>query len=467
MTRRIIMLVAAAVLSLTPVARGQVTKMMSDTAVQTAALARFLCTMQDELGTRTLEGLAVCITTEPPVFITLSLDSRIPPGSLDKFLLVPANAPDKRVKAELLGIDPETNIGFLKAVEPYTWSIVQFAPKANLAVGQPVSSLGLLGRDSDYQPYVGLAYISAILHVPEEVGYVSGGRLTAPGSPVFNSDGRAIGLVSPQRFMNYQTVVGGRVTGFALRGQEETSFFLPVDEFAHVLVNIPSSPGQVRRLPWIGVLSFRGVEPEVGEIMKLESPGVTLDGVVPGGPAAKAGLEDRDVVTAVNGEKLPFMADPDLVATALQRRLFRMSAGQKVMLSIRRADAAKDIEVTLEPMPPLPHEVPRYLSREYGFLAREKVELDKSLDRSPAAAVPGLIVLAVDEMAAKAGLGENDVITNANNVPVTTVAALKEASEATAKVGKPLEVVIRRGSETRSVTLTAHAAAVSAPSTGQ
>ncbi len=454
MKRPVIISILAAALAIAPVAAGDSAKMMSDTAGRIGALARFNCTMQDELGSRTLEGLAVCITTEPAVFITLGLDARVPAESLQAFVLTPANDPNKRLQAKLLGVDPETNIAFIQATEPHAWSIVQFAPKANLAVGQPVTSLGMMGRDSNYEPYVGLGYISAVLHTPEEVGYVTGGKLTAPGSPVFNSDGRAIGLVSPQRFVDYQAVIGGRMASIPLRGQEETTFFTPVDEFAHVLLSIPPSPSEVRRLPWIGVMSFRGVAPEVAEIMKLNSPGVTVDSVIPGKPAAAAGLADGDVIVAVNGEKLPAMARPDMVARALQRKLFRMSSGQKVTLSIRRGEQAMDVAVTLEPMPPLPNEAPLFLSREYGLLAREKVELDKYMSPSPAAAVPGLFVLSIDQRIAATGLQVDDVITNVNNVPVTTVAGLREIVDAAAKAeNKALTIVVRRGDETKSFTI--------------
>jgi hypothetical protein len=187
---------AAVVAMLTISAFGDVTKLISDTKDKVGALARFYCTMQDEMGVRTLEGQAVCITADPAVFITLGLNARVPPGSFNNFVLVPANAPDKTIKAELLGVDPETNIAFLRATEPYAWGVVQFAPKAGLTVGQPVASIGLLGREMNYQPYVGVGYVSAILGLPDNLDYVTGGKLTVPGSPVFNADGRIGGVAA-------------------------------------------------------------------------------------------------------------------------------------------------------------------------------------------------------------------------------------------------------------------------------
>ena len=438
---------------LSAVAAADTGKLLSDAQNKVGALARFYCTMQDEQGSRTVEGQAVCITADPAVLVTVGLDVRIPPDSLSDFILVPANAPAKQIKAQLLGVDPETNIGFIRATEPHNWTVVQFAPKANLAIGQEVVSVGLMGRETDFQAYLGTGYISAMLHTPEETAYVTGGKLTAPGSPVFAADGRAIGLVGVQRFTNFQTIMNGRVTGIPLRGLDEAAFFMPVDEFAHVIVNIPSSPAQVRRLPWIGVLGFSGVSKEVSDIMKLDSPGVMVEGVVAGGPAAKAGLTDRDVVLAINGEKFPVTANPDITAAALQRKLFRMTAGTKVTLSLRRGDATKDYSVTLEAIPQLPHEAKRYLSRTLGFLAREKVDLDRLTDKGPTATVPGLIVLGADGPAGNAGLREGDLITTVNAVAVTTTAGLKDAVEKATSANTPVALVVRRGDQTQTITI--------------
>lgn len=453
MTRRWTAWALVAAVALAGPAWGETGKLLSDAKDKASALARFYCTMQDELGSRILEGQAVCIATEPAVFLTLNLDARIPPDSLSGFVLVPPAAPDKQIKAELLGIDPEMNLGFLRAVDPYNWTAVQFAPKANLTVGQVVTSVGLMGRDTNYQPYVGVGYLSAILHAPGDQGYVTGGRLTGLGSPVFNADGRAIGLVSPQRFLNYQTVLDGRVTGISLGGQDETAFFMPVDEFAHVLLNIPASPAKVRRLPWIGVLSFSGVARDVGEIMKLDSPGVMIEGVIPDSPAARAGLADRDVILAVNGEKFPPAALPDMAAAMLQRKIFRMAAGAKLTLSVRRGDETKDYELTLEAIPQLPYEAKRYLSRTLGFLVREKIDLDRYADKSAAAAVPGLVVMGTDGPSGNAGLREGDLITTVNQTPVTTVAGLKEAVEGAIAKSQTVVLVVRRGDVTQTVTI--------------
>ena len=75
--------------------------------------------------------------------------------------------------------------------------------------------------------------------------------------------------------------------------------------------------------------------------------------------------------------------------------------------------------MTLESVPQLPYEAKRYLSRTLGFLVREKIDLDRYVDKSPAAAVPGLLVMGSDGPAAGSGLREGDLITTVNDTPVS------------------------------------------------
>jgi serine protease Do len=445
-------------------------------------MAVMRCTIQDEMGSRGVEGPAICIATEPSaIFITLALDRRLPPQSLKDFVLRPVLADDKTIKAELLGIDPETGISFLRASEPHNWGLVQFASKANLSSGQPVASVGMMDPDTGYQPFVGSAYVSAVIRVPEQLVYVTGGRLTNIGSPVFNAEGLAVGLVQEQRFLLYETFmsnmrgivalwegpqVGFRRSGavidnmsgaIRLRSQEEASFFLPVDEFAHVLVNIPASPAQVRRLPWMGVLILAPVPKEVAEIQKLDKPAVMADRVLPDQPAARAGLQDRDIIVGINDQDIERLPTPELTAGNFRLKLIRLPLGQPVKLAIRRLGEAKTIEVTPVPMPAQDYEAKQYRNVQLGLFVREKVLFDQYLDSSSAAAVPGLLAAPerADLPAGKAGLQDRDLIVSVNNQPVTTVAAFKQVVEASIAQdpNKPIGLVVRRGDQTQTLTV--------------
>jgi len=73
----------------------------------------------------------------------------------------------------------------------------------------------------------------------------------------------------------------------------------------------------------------------VSEAQEAGSPGATLPDVIqtPGGPAAKAGLQSGDVITAVNGT-----ATPD--TEALAAVLAGLRPGQQVPVSVTKADGS-------------------------------------------------------------------------------------------------------------------------------
>ncbi|GAA3215363.1 S1C family serine protease [Actinocorallia longicatena] len=75
-----------------------------------------------------------------------------------------------------------------------------------------------------------------------------------------------------------------------------------------------------------------------------ESNGVAVVSVVPGGAAAKAGMKDGDVVTAVNGEPTP-------TTTALAEALAPLKPGQTIKVDILRNGRKQTLEITLGELP--------------------------------------------------------------------------------------------------------------------
>jgi len=459
-TRRVVIAGAVLIGMLSPVSgAAEDTQVMSGLAeTARSAMAVLRCTLEDELGARTVAGLATCIKAGPnAVFITNALDSRIHPEYYRDFVLEVPDMEGTTVKAELMGIDEETNLSFVRATEPHDWSVVRFLPRAGLTIGQQVYSAGLLPRDSGGLVYVGKANIAAILRVPQQLAYVTGGWLTSSGSPVFDDQGRAIGLVAGGRFLPYQIILNNRAQRVNMRCEQQAGYFIPVDEFGHVFANIPVSPDQARRIPWIGVLNFSGVAKEVAEIMNLQGPGVMIDQVIEGQVADKAGIQDRDVIVALNGKPIEQLSSPDLTARNFERLLTRMSAGENVTLTLRRGDQQLDVTLTLEPIPPRPYEAQRFVSRELGFLVREKVMLDRYIDKSSTAKLPGLltVLVAPESPAANAGLKQGDLVTYLNGQPVRTVGVFKQIVERALSADQPgpVNMVVRRGDADVALTI--------------
>jgi S1-C subfamily serine protease len=86
-------------------------------------------------------------------------------------------------------------------------------------------------------------------------------------------------------------------------------------------------------------------------------------------------------------------------------------------------------------------------------------EIARQLNENPNSSVTapemdGVLVIQVvpDSPAAKGGIRQGDVITEANNEPITTAEQLQDAVEAT-KIDQPLRLTIRRGEQTQEITV--------------
>jgi len=450
----------AVLLVLPAAARADTTTMLQDVVKKAAgALAVVRYEIDLETGKRVAMGQGICITQDG-VFLTTSLDPRLPVKSLKGFQLILPGLKGKEVKAKLLGIDPWTGLGFVKATEPHTWQVVQFSSASNVSLGQPVASIGIMMGDPARPVYLGTAHVSAKLRVPGELVYVTGGRLTGTCSPVFTTGGQAIGIVGRQLSLGYQAQLLGLTrnrkaipVGLRMQSSQETAFFTPVEEFVHVL-RTPPSDGSVARLPWMGVNKFEAVNKELADALKLDKPAVKVEDVIPNQPAAKGGLANNDIIVGFNGKPIEEMATPELSVRNFVRSLMRMNAGDQVKLKLF---SGKEVTVTLGDMPKRPSEAKRYYNRAIGLLVREKVMLDQYLDKGETANVPGLIVLGMarGSAAAAAGLQGGDVITNVSNQPVKTCDVFQqivEKSLATSQTA-PINFLVRRGEQAQVITV--------------
>lgn len=439
----------------------EIPKAMADLAAKTRnALATIEFKIQDELyGSLTGRGVAICIGLgegDKGVLITTDISPQFQATSI-KSISVTVPGVDKPLTATYRSIDPESGIAFLDVTEPHKWQPVR-QDKVDLSVGKQVFSVGLLDQALGFEPYLGLAYVSAKLRVPGPMIYVTGGSLTRVGSAVFTADGAFAGLVRQQ--LPSMILVPGQRDPIPTSPQRETQFFIPVDDFAHVLKS-PPPPG--KRLPWIGVLEFK---PHPEDVLPLGYPAVRAVKVVPDSPAGKAGLKDNDTITGFNDQSLEKLPTPELTVQSFVRRLNRLALGEKISLTVLDASPAaggkgRKLEMVVDSFPPMPIEAKKHNAmKELGMWVREKVMLDEVLDPTPAAKEKGLYVFIVDPRgpAAAAGLKADDwsLIVSVAGQPVTAVDRFKQvvAAELAKNPKNPITMMVRKGAVNESVSIT-------------
>jgi serine protease Do len=109
------------------------------------------------------------------------------------------------------------------------------------------------------------------------------------GGPLFNMDGEVIGVNSAI----YSPTGGSVGIGFAVPSNSARSVIAQLRQF-----------GTARR-GWLGV-RIQGVSDEIAESLGLpRASGAIVAGITPGGPAAKAGFQNGDLVLTYDGKPVP------------------------------------------------------------------------------------------------------------------------------------------------------------------
>jgi serine protease Do len=331
--------------------------------------------------------------------------------------------------AKVIGIDSRSDIALIK-VDGGNFPVVKFAEESPrigdwvLAVGNPFGLGGTVtagivsarGRDIGAGPYDDFIQIDAAVNRGNS------------GGPTFDLDGNVIGvntaIVSPS---------GGSV-GIA--------FAIPADTVKGVITQLKER-GTVSR-GWIGV-QIQQVTQEIADSLGLkDARGALVAEPQPGAPAAKAGIESGDVITAVNGKEV---GD----ARELARMISRMSPGAAVQLSVIRKGQEKIFSMTLGTLPD---------QREANATPETPRQSGTSVPQLglsvTSQAGGGLMVSEVDPggLAAEHGLKKGDVILEVAGKRVATAADLRGAIDAAQKGGKRAVLVqLKSGDVTKFVAL--------------
>jgi serine protease Do len=250
---------------------------------------------------------------------------------VDKADAVEVTADDgKSYTAKVIGTDSRTDIALIKVDGRGDFPFVKLADHAPrigdwvLAVGNPFGLGGTVtagivsarGRDIGAGPYDDFIQIDAPVNKGNS------------GGPTFDVDGNVIGvntaIFSPS---------GGSV-GIA--------FAIPASTVNSVVAQLRDK-GSVTR-GWIGV-QIQPVTAEIAESIGIKkAEGALVSDPQANGPAAKAGVEAGDVITAVNGVAVKDAKD-------LARQIGSIAPGTSIKLTLWHKDQEKNVAVSLGEMP--------------------------------------------------------------------------------------------------------------------
>src|SRR5713101_5682859 len=244
---------------------------------------------------------------------------------------VEGTADDGRVfPAKVIGADQHSDVALVKVDSAGNLPYVTFADSSPrigdwvIAVGNPFGLGGTVtagivsarGRDIGAGPYDDFIQIDAPVNKGNS------------GGPTFDTDGNVIGvntaIFSPS---------GGSV-GIA--------FAIPSDTVNSVIPQLKDK-GTVTR-GWIGV-QIQAVTPDIADSLGLkQATGALVSEPQKDSPAAKAGVEAGDVITAVNGVAVKDARD-------LARQIGSIAPGTSVKLTVWRKGEEKNVSVSLGELP--------------------------------------------------------------------------------------------------------------------
>ena len=348
-----------------------------------------------------------------------------------------------RLKAEIVGKDPKTDIALLKVTSDEPLPFVQFGNSDLMRVGDWVMAMGNpLGQGFSVSAGIVSARGRELSgtyddYIQTDAAINRGNS----GGPLFNMDGQVIGVNTAILSPN-----GGSIgIGFSMASNVVTKVVTQLREF-----------GETRR-GWLGV-RIQNVTPDVAEAMGLAEASGALVTDVPEGPARDAGMQAGDVITTFNGS--PIASSRDLtrqvadspVGSAVPVVVLR--DGQTTTLSVtlgRREDAEAAEETPAAAEAPTD---PQNLELLGLTLAPVTPELAEQLGLPDGST--GLAVTAVDPASEAYGKGlrEGDVITEAGQQPVSRLQDLEDrVTEARDAGRKSLLLLVRRAGDPRFVAL--------------
>lgn len=326
---------------------------------------------------------------------------------------------DRELTAKIVGTDPKTDLALLKVADGHNLTAVKWGNSEQMRIGDWVVAIGnpfglggtvtvgiisARARDIGAGPYDDFLQTDAAINRGNS------------GGPMFNLAGEVIGV---------NTAI------FSQSGGNIGIGFAVPSEIAQPIIAELRENGKVTR-GWLGV-AIQPVTPEIAQALQIDQEGGALVAqVTPDSPAARAGIENGDIITEFDGRKIEGPRE-------LSRMVAQVDVGKQVGVTVLRDGNRKNLEVTIRQLeenvaagssePGTPQQ------GELGLtLAPLTPETRNRFGVAPDAQGTVVVQVAPNSPAATRGLRPGDVITQAGRQhvdgPDDVVAAVEQARKA-------------------------------------
>jgi Do/DeqQ family serine protease len=229
-------------------------------------------------------------------------------------------------------------------------------------------------------------------------------------------------------------------------GSQGIGFAIPANGVRVVVASAQGGSSAVRRA-WLGA-KLQEVTPEIADSLGLKRPsGALIASLVPGSPAAKAGLKTGDLIVSIDGIDVE---DPN----GFDYRFATKPLGGAAQVGVVRQGKSFVVPVSLEPLPDTPREeieIKNHSPFAGATVANLSPALADELQLDPQTEGVAITDIADGSTAQSIGFRKGDIVVSVNGQKIAKSGDLEKA---TGTGGHAWRVTIIRGGQQISVMFT-------------